>query len=185
MSPAVGAPGKGLLVVRGTNLPVVSGSTAVVRSGETSNTGFIFLSPSTPSAYFVRLPFGFPLGPATIEIQNGATSSNAFPITIAAAPGTPVITNVYNASVVSTAQVTSGATLYIAADGIDTLGAVVRFQQGATIQDVAASSAVSNSSIGLAIEVAAPTLVPGSVDVSVRQGGSAFSATVPLTVPSP
>jgi hypothetical protein len=185
VSPATGAPGEGFLVVRGTDLPGVSGSTAVVRSGETTDTGFIFLSPSTPSAYFVRLPDGFPLGPATIEIHNGETSSNAFPITIASTPGTPVITNVYDGSFVATTQTASGATIYVAADGIDTLGAVVRFQQGESIQDVGASSAVSNGAIGLAVQVTVPTLAPGSVYVSIRQGASAFSTPVLLTVPLP
>ena len=113
VSPAIGKPGEGFLVVRGIGLPAFDGSTAVVTSGETTGNGFILVSSSTPSAYFVRLPSGFPLGPATIEIQNGETSSNAYPMTVASTPGTPVITNVYALSpygFVTTTEVTSGGT---------------------------------------------------------------------------
>lgn len=178
-------PTSGFLVVRGANLPAPSGATAVVSNGTTTSNGFIFLPPSTTSAYWVRMPTGFPPGPATIQITDGgSTTSNAFPITISATPGTPVITNILDASFFVTSSVAAGSTIYVQADGIDTAGSVVRFQQGPTIIDVASTSASSSSGIGLAAQFVAPLgLSAGTVDVSIRQGTSAFSAPVALTVP--
>jgi hypothetical protein len=183
VSPSSGAPGEGFMVLRGTGFPDPFTSTAVVSNGLASANGFIFGSPSTASAYWVRLPFGFPLGPATIQIQNGPTTTSTFPITVSATPGTPVITAVYGPTFVPTNSITAGGTVYVAADGIDTLGAVIRFQQGATITDVPAGTALSSASLGLALTVTVPPgLTLGPVSVSIRQAGSAFSAPVALTV---
>ena len=181
-SPSSGAPGEGFVVIRGTNLPDPSGSTAVVTNGATTLNGFIFLSPSTSSAYWVRLPFGFPPGAATITIQNGAAATNAFPISVSATPGTPVITNILDGNFSPIATVSAGNTIYVQADGIDTLGSVVRFQ-GATIIDVSSGTAVSSASIGLVVAIVVPPgLVSGPVSVSIRQGASAFSTPITLTV---
>ena len=199
VTPDVGKPGEGLLVVRGNNLPEVEGSIAVVRGGveyDYAADGIIVLGPSSPSAYFVRLPAGFPLGPATIQIRNGDTESNEFDITAQSIPGTPVITNVYRIVTyscrttkfivnVSTRQRRSRPvrTIYVAADGIDTSGPVVRFRQGGTVQDVGASTVIANVDIGTAAEVTAPSLAPGLVYVSIKQGAGDFSEEVELEVP--
>jgi hypothetical protein len=111
---------------------------------------------------------------------------NAFPITVAATPGTPVITSVLNGNLVATATVFPGNTIYIQADGIDTSGAIARFQQGGTITDVTPVQGVSSPTIGLTAQVTAPAgLAFGPVSVSIRQGLGAFSAPVTLTVPPP
>jgi uncharacterized protein YjbI with pentapeptide repeats len=188
VSPSPGGAGEGFVVVSGLNLPPPSGSVAAVSNGMVTSNGFIFLSPSTTSRYFVRLPAGFPPGPATIQIQNGASSSNAFPITISATPGTPIITQVYSSpGQLPTTTATPGSKIAVAADGIDTLGWEVRFTQGASSFSVtpnASNFAVSNFNIGLALDVVVPVgLATGTVDVSVRQGASGFSAPVTLTVP--
>ncbi len=65
------------------------------------------------------------------------------------------------------------------ADGIDTLGLIARFQQGATITDVTSPVAYSNPSIGLVVEFLAPAgLVSGPVALSVRLDGE--SETFPI-----
>ena len=189
VSPSSGASNEGFLVVRGAGLPAVAGSIAVVTSGATTGNGFIFLSPSTPSAYWVRLPVGFPTGPATIRIQNGALLSNAFPITVSAVPGIPVVTGVRLPAFPAyafTSTVTPGTAVLIAADGMDTLGWEVRFTQGASTWSVTpdgSNFAVSNETFGLAAYVVVPAgPVAGPIVVSMRQGASAFSAPVTLTV---
>ena len=181
VSPASGAPGEGFLVVRGTGLPAVAGSQAVVTAGTTTANGFIFGGPSSPGAYWVRLPGGLPFGAATIQIQNGASISNTFDIDVSAAPGTPIITNVLNDRFVPTGSTFAGSTIYVQAEGTDTSGAVVRFQQGASIQDVSVLSTSSSPAIGLASQVVVPPLVSGPVSVSIQQGASAFSAPVVLS----
>ena len=189
VSPLQGKPGEGLLVVRGTGLPTPSSSLAIVSNGTTTTNGFVFQSPSTTSAYWVRLPADFPLGSATIQLDdpNAAGLSNAFPITVAATPGTPIITAVLNSDFISTTTVSPGETIYIQADGIDTSGAVTRFQQPASnlSTEVPSTAALSNQTIGLVAVVPVPIdLSSGPVNVSIRQGASLFSATVTLTVVS-
>ncbi|MBA2306069.1 MAG: hypothetical protein H0W08_26050 [Acidobacteria bacterium] len=188
VSPSTGAPGEGFLVVRGTGFPSPSSGIATVSNGASTANGFVFQSPSTTSAYWVRLPVAFPLGPATIQLSDPNTSpSNAFPITVTATPGTPIITKVFKYfrfAFFETTTVNPGETIYIQADGIDTLGSIVRFQQ-ATSTDVTPVQAVSSQTIGLAVEVTVPSgLLAGPVSVSIRQGASAFSAPVTLTVPA-
>jgi hypothetical protein len=188
VTPPGGAGGEGFLVVRGSGFPNPGTANAVVSSGQATANGFVFLSPSTTSAYWVRLPSDFPLGPATIRIVDQTTSatSNAFPITITATPGTPVITAVLNSDFLSTTTVNPGETIYVQADGIDTLGSVVRFEQLETPIDVASGTAFSSAAIGLVVQVTAPTgLAGGPVRISIRQGASAFSPSVTLTVPPP
>src|SRR6185436_17191164 len=78
-SPANNKAGEGLIVLRGSNLPA---DTAIVTSGATTGNGFVFTSPSYASAVWVRLPSGFPLGNATIQLRNAAGTlvTNAFPV---------------------------------------------------------------------------------------------------------
>ncbi len=184
-SPANGAPNEGFMVFRGANLPAGVGDVvAEVSNGVTTMNGFWFASPSSPTAGYVRLP-GMPLGAATVRLRNNAGTivSNAFPITITAVPGTPVITAIRdgNMNVVAT-PVPAGTTIYVVADGIDTLGAVVRFTQGANTWDVT-GIATSSAAIGLALEVNLPGVASaGPIDVSIRQGASNFSATVTIQV---
>ena len=186
VSPSTGA-SQGFLVLRGTAFPATAGSTVLVSNGATWATGFLFLSPSSPAAYYVRLP-SFPLGAATIQIVNGASVSNAFPITVSATPGTPAITTIFNASFAPTTTVSAGQTIYVSADGIDTTGVTVRFStpSGALIADVSPSSTSSSDTIGVASQVVVPTGVSSypSVQVSIRQGSGAYSAPVTLTVAS-
>ena len=76
------------------------------------------------------------------------------------------------------------STIYVQADGIDTQGAVVRFEQASGITDVTPITALSSANIGLVVQVTVPSgLVSGPVSVSIRQGSGAFSAPVTLTVP--
>ena len=133
----------------------------------------------------MRLPSGFPLGAATIQIGDPGSQgvSNAFPITVSATPGTPVITNALNSDSNPTTTINADGSFYLQADGIDTLGAVVRFQQGTNVFDVTAGTAFSNSNIHLIVQVSVPSnLAAGPVSVSVRQGSSGFSSAVTLTV---
>ena len=189
VSPSPGGAGDGFVVIRGANLPSPSGSTAIVSNGTTTLNGFIFQSPSSTSRFFVRLPAAFPVGPATIQIQNGASLSNAFPIIVSATPGIPIITQVYSSpGQLPTTTATPGGKISISADGIDTLGWVVQFAQGSNTWSVTPDSnnfALSNSVIGLTLDVEVPAgLTSGvDVDVSVSQGASGFSNSVTLTVP--
>ena len=133
----------------------------------------------------MRLPSGFPLGAATIQIGDPGTQrvSNPFPITVSAVPGTPVITNALNSDSNPTTTINAGGSFCLQADGIDTLGAVVRFQQGNNVVDVTAGSAISNATIHLMVQVSVPAnLLAGPVSVSVRQGSGGFSLAVTLTV---
>jgi hypothetical protein len=135
----------------------------------------------------VRLPNGFPLGPATIQLSNpsGPSFSNVFPITVTATPAAPVITNVFNSDFIATPTVNSTETIHVQADGIDTLGSVVRFQQGETITDVPSGTAISGATIGFTVQVTAPSgLQAGPISVSIRQGNGPFSAAVSLLVPA-
>jgi hypothetical protein len=190
VSPSNGAPGQGFLVVRGTGFPSPASGIAIVSNGATTANAFVFEAPSTISAYWVRLPSGFPLGRATLQISDPGipAASNTVAITVTATPGTPVITDVMvldAASYTSTSTVNAGQTIYVQADGIDTIGSVVRFQQGETITDVPIVQATSDPTTGLKAQVVAPSgLQSGLVLVSIRQGTSAFSGAVWLEVPS-
>jgi hypothetical protein len=94
-----------------------------------------------------------------------------------------VITNILDGNFAPTATVSSGNAIYVQADGIDTLGSVVRFQQAATVIDVASGTAISSPSLGLVVTIVVPPgLLPGPVNISIRQGASAFSAPVVRTV---
>jgi hypothetical protein len=183
---STGVPVNGFMVVRGTGFPSPTTGVAIVSNGGTTMSGFVLQSPSTASAYWVRLPAAFPLGSATIQLYDPSTAgvSNAFPITVAAVPGTPIITNVLNSDFLATTTVSPGSPIYVQADGIDTAGSVIRFQQGNSVTDVASDQTNTGSNIGVAALVTAPAgLAPGTVSVSIRQGPSEFSAPVSLTVP--
>ncbi len=183
-----GGPSSGMLVVRGVNLPAPSGSIAVVTDGTTTANGFIFLSASTEFAYWVRLPTAFPPGAATLQIQNGGVTSDAFPITVSTTSGTPVITNVFSDTLgTPTTTATPGQEIYISADGTDTLGWIVTFEQSGTTFEVtpdANNFASSNGDIGLALRIIVPAaLTSGTVDVTVQQSTSTVSLPMTLTVP--
>jgi hypothetical protein len=184
-SPANGKPNDGFMVLRGNNLPT---DIAVVQSAAGSANGFIYQSPSTPNAVWVRLP-GAPSGPATIMLKNaaGTVASNSFAISITPDPGTPVITGIFNnAGQPITAPVPAGTTILVGADGIDTTGAVVRFTQGTNTWDVPASGSASNSAIGVTAVVVVPAGAGGgTIGVSIRQTSSLPSAPVNLDVAAP
>lgn len=184
-SPANGTPGEGFMVFRGMSLPANIGDVvAEVSNGITTMNGFWFPGASSPTAGYVRLP-GMPLGAATVRLRNNAGTivSNAFPITITAAPGTPVITAIRDGGLnVVVAPIPAGSQIYVGADGIDSMGAVVRFTQGASTWDVSGVMA-SNAAIGTALQVNLPAdASAGPIDVRIRQGASAFSAAVLVTV---
>ncbi|TAK12921.1 MAG: hypothetical protein EPO35_10865 [Acidobacteria bacterium] len=185
-SPANNAPGEGFIVLRGSNLPT---NTAVVVSGATTQNGFVFQSPSSATAVWVRLPFGQPLGAATVQLKDaaGTVVSNAFPISVTAAPGTPVITAFFTELGQPLVDpVSAGTNIAVSADGIDTSGSMVRFTQGANVWDVAPYSATSNTAIGLAALVTVPAGPSGGpLGVSIRQGAGAFSAPVTISFAPP
>jgi hypothetical protein len=186
VSPASGKSGEGFLVVHGTNLPAGLGDVvADLTSGAGASTGNVFYSPSSSTAVYVRLQ-GAALGGGTIQLRNNASTvvSNAFPITITANPGTPVITAVRDAGYnVITSPVAAGSTINVSAEGIDTTGAVVHFVQGANAWDVPVALTASDPSIGLAAQASIPAAaLPGAIDVSIRQGASALSAAVTITI---
>lgn len=189
VTPVNGAPGEGFIAVRGVNLPAgIGDSVAEVTTGVTTQNGFVFPSPTTPSAVYVRLPFGQPLGAGTIRIRNlaGTIVSNAFPITLTATPGVPVITAIREPfGTIVAAPVVAGTQILVGADGIDTTGAVVRFTQGARTWDVTGGAA-SNNIIGTTLQVNMPgDAMTGPIDVSIRQGASAFSSPVTISVSNP
>ncbi len=186
-SPSNEAPGEGFMVLRGSNLPATIGDViAVVSNGVTTMNGFWFASPSSPTAGYVRMPFGMPLGAATVRLRNGAGTAftNAFPVTITAVPGTPVITNILDGAYNPiTSPVATGSKIAVQADGIDTTGAVVRFTQGATNWDVSAELVASSPSIGMVARVTVPAAAAGGpINVSIRQGASAFSPAKQISV---
>jgi hypothetical protein len=189
-SPANGKPGEGFMVLRGTNLPAGIGDVvAEVTNGATTVNGFVHGGPTIPTAVYVRLPFGMPLGAGTVRLRNnaGTVVSNAFSIGITAVPGTPVINSITDGSdnpIV--APVAAGSTIRVQADGIDTMGAVVRFVQGASTWDVAPGMVVSGFTIGMAAQVTVPAgATGGPVSISIRQGAGAFSTAVAITVAAP
>ena len=189
-SPASGAPGEGFVVFRGTGLPSGIGDVvAEVTNGPTTLNGFVHGGPTTSSAVYVRLPFGMPLGAGTVRLRNNASTvvSNSFPIAIAAVPGTPVINNITDPfDSVLVAPIGAGLGIRVQADGIDTTGAVARFVQGVNSWDVAVSGVVSGFSIGMAAQVLVPgDASTGPISVSMRQGASAFSAPVNISVSNP
>ena len=190
VSPANGKPGEGFVVLRGTNLPAGIGDVvAEVVNGATTMNGFVHGGPTIPTAVYVRLPFGMPLGAGTIRLRNnaGTVVSNAFPIGITAVPGTPVINGILDGAFSPVAgPVAAGGSIGVQADGIDTTAAVVRFVQGASTWDVPAASVASGFTIGMAAQVTVPAAAAGGpISVSVRQGASAFSAPVAMTVEAP
>ncbi len=187
-SPANGAPNDGYLVFRGTSLPSGIGDVvAEVSNGITTMNGFWYPGASSPTAGYVRLP-GMPLGAATVRLRNNAGTivTNWFPITITAVPGTPVITAVRDGGLnVVAAPVAAGTVIYVGADGIDSTGAVVRFTQGAMTWEVT-GVLTSNAAIGTALQVALPgDASTGPIDVSIRQGASAFSTPVTISASNP
>jgi hypothetical protein len=185
VSPTTGAPGQGMLVVRGTGFPNPASSVATVSNGGIRANGFILQAPSTNSAFWVRLPDDFPLGAATIQLSDPSVSaiSNAFPITVSAVPGTPIIRNIRNSDGTVITTATAGSTIYVEADGIDTLGSVIRFTQGDFFGEATSTQTISNPTIGLAARVTVlEGLLPGPVSVSIRQGNGALSAPVTLTL---
>lgn len=187
-SPANGKAGEGFLVFRGTNLPAGIGDVvAEVTNGITTMNGFWFGGPSTSTAGFVRLP-GMPLGAATVRLRNnaGTIATNWFPITMTAVPGTPVLTVIRDGGfAVVAAPVAAGTTIWVGADGIDTTGAVVRFTQGAMTWDMAVGAVASGNGEMLAQVTMPGDVATGPIDVSIRQGASAFSAPVTISASNP
>lgn len=187
-TPANGMANEGFLAFRGTNLPAGIGDVvAEVSDGVTTMPGFWFPGPSTSTAGYVRLP-AMPLGAATVRLRNnaGTAFTNAFPITITNVPGTPVITAIRDSGLnVVAAPVQAGTTVHVGADGIDTTGAVVRFTQGGNTWDVT-GVATSSAAIGMTLQVTLPAdASAGSINISIRQGASAFSAPVSIDVAQP
>jgi hypothetical protein len=188
-TPANGMPGEGYLALRGANLPSGVGDVlAFVVTGGTTQNGAVYFGASSPTAVYVRMPAGQPLGASTVQLTNvaGTIVSNAFPVTLTAVPGTPVITQIRDGSLaVVSGPVAAGSTIYVGADGIDSTGAVVRFTQGATTWDVTGVLS-SNPTIGTTLQVNVPgDVATGPIDVSIRQGASAFSAPVTIAVTNP
>jgi hypothetical protein len=177
VSPGNGAPGDSWWC--GTNLPAGAGELlAMAVTGATTQNGFVFQSASC-SRGCLRAT----LAQRSIKNATGTIVSNAFPLTITATPGTPVITGILDPGLnpVSGPQA-AGNAIYVQADGIDTMGTVVRFTQGANTWDVSGVG-VSNSSIGFALQVTVPVgATSGPINVSIRQGASAFSAAVVITI---
>jgi hypothetical protein len=188
-TPTNGMAGEGFLVFRGTNLPAGLGDVvAEVVSGAVTFNGFWFPGPSIATAAFVRMPNGVPLGPATLRLRNNAGTivTNDFPITITGVPGTPVITSIRDGGLnIVAAPVQAGTAIWVGADGIDTTMAMVRFQQGGFTWEVNAGAVASGSGEMLA-EVNVPgDASTGPIDVSIRQGASAYSAPVSISVSNP
>ena len=123
--------------LRGTNLPAPSGATAVVTNGDNTSNGFVFgcrRRQRPPTGCGCR-PVSHQ-GPATIQLSNGAAVTNAFPITVSATPGVPVITNILDGAGLDSPR--SGLPRGLRSTSKPTavirmaLGSVVRFQQGAS-----------------------------------------------------
>lgn len=187
-TPANGMAGEGFLALRGTNLPATLGDVvAEVTSGVVTANGFWFPGASSSTVGYVRLP-ALPLGAATVRLRNnaGTVVTNAFPITISAVPGTPVITAVRDGSLnIVAAPVLAATSVYVGADGIDTTGAVVRFTQGARTWDVSGTVS-SGQAEGVMLQVNVPgDAMTGPIDVTIRQGVGAFSAATTISVSNP
>jgi hypothetical protein len=175
---------------------------AVFSQGTSASPGFVFESPSRQNAYVVQLPNLF-LGPATVRLVFGATTTAPFPLTVAETPGAPQSLSVrgLNApptegtpcgggftSMTPITTIVPGQGIAVSAHGINTTGAVAWFTQpGRDAIPVQSGCAISNTDIGLAAVYRVPDgLVSGPVTVqlttTVNGVTSGLSEPVTLTV---
>jgi hypothetical protein len=203
--PSTAADGYGQLVtLQGSNLPVFG--RALFAQGPTWVDGFIFQSPSSPTAVFVRLPIAnfqpvLSPGPARVRLTDGAMYSNSAELTVSLTPGTPVLRSIVAtierplhapdgdpcgggiASTTPITGVTSGVGgVAVSAFGTDTSGATVVFTQGTSVTEVASACWFSNATLGVASVVPVPTLTPG-VPVTVQIRTTVKGVSSALSVP--
>ncbi len=122
-SPATIAPEQ-MIVLRGANMPA------------TSELGILFNQggPDLPASYtftagptlvIARSPVLLVPGPATVRSADGIATTPAFPITITAIPGAPVLTalrGVAGCGGADISSVTAAQQVFVLADGVDTFG---------------------------------------------------------------
>ncbi len=176
VSPNPSAPGFGQhLHITGTNLPGVNPADVILKFGLTDYTAqnIWHMSPTLVVARFL-LPT--PAGPATVRVKSpdGSIVSNAFPVTLQATPGAPVLTAVSTIAG-GTGFITSatpGQTIYVSAEGIDTSGATVVFTPTSPAGPSVNGTIVSTSGGAggtFSIWVNVPAIAPGTTfDVQVR-----------------
>ena len=150
---------------------------------------FVFQSPSKSESLYVRFIAGHAKNPSPgcpvylgpppglydLTVTTPTGTSNALPIEISAKPGTPVIRFL---KLKSNQRVQSegedlifrvGERIIVSAYGIDTAGAMARFEQGAKQIPVNYNRAISSPSRGIGAEYIIPeTLLPGEAQVRIQ-----------------
>jgi hypothetical protein len=179
VSPGAIATGIGFLALRGVNLPL---TTATITSGGATANGFVLPSSSTSSTAYMRVPAGFPTGPAFVQLQNGGVTTNPMPVTITTIPPPPIIVKVYDTTQAPITAVTAGQQILVSADGIDTAGSTVQFIQGTSTWEVPADVVFTNTTVGIAARVTVPAIVAGgaAVQIAINQSGGGYSAPIVL-----
>ena len=215
ITPSPAAAGYGQLVALNVaNLTTTSNVSVTLSDGATTNSGFVFQSPSTPQRIFVRLPFvgdnngtttNLMPGNLAVALLNGAQQLATSQMTLSTTPGAPVIQFVMGLSVPPADNTPCGTLdstaainvisprqgIAVSALGVDTVGATLAFTQGNNDPIfVQWSCAYSSSGFGVAPVFTVPSnLANGPVSVTmmttVNNVSSAASAPITLTVVSP
>jgi len=175
VSPNPSAPGFGqLLWITGTNLPGASAADVIFNFGGNDNTAQHIWYQS-PTLVIARFNVGTPVGNATVRIKSpdGSIVSNAFPISVQATPGAPIVSSVSNncngGSINSAA---AGSGIWLTAMGIDSSGVTAVFTPtspaGAPVE-VASTNTCGNTDPFAASYAIVPAFAPGTVvDVQLK-----------------
>lgn len=131
------------VTLTGSNLPA-TGMTDVLfgQSGADYPSDYVWLV--SPDLVIARVPTGVLAdGPATIRLKNpsGTETTNAVPVTVASAPGAPILLTIYNAwfGGTPTTNLNTGQEFLIEADGTSSAGTTFHWTQGATTISQAAT----------------------------------------------
>jgi hypothetical protein len=185
-------------------LPGRSTGSASITQGQRTAEAFILIGAGR--LMLVRLPFDLDIGPARLSITGPEEYSDAVSVVVSAVPAAPAITAIFPLESQPSAETPCGAgpvltpvttvvrsmAVAVAGTGVDTIGATVRFRQGATIVDQPAICGMWSASIleagrGVSQVVAVPAqLAPGPATIEMRTQingvDSPFSAPVSISV---
>ena len=203
--PSVAAGFGQLVAIDGVNF--TSSTSAIFSDGVTAGSGSVVTAASTATRLYVRLPFvgdgrtltNLRLGSISFSLKAGSTTIQRGTLILSSVPGTPVISAIYSLTTAPSTNdrcgsglsgspinsVPASRAIAVSALGVDTVGAGLRWVQGATTLYTDSTCAFTTSALGVGpVFSAPPALQSGRVDVSIRTtvNGKQSGWSAPLTL---
>ena len=172
-----------MIVLRGSDMPAALASGILFNQGG-GDMAASYAFYATPNIAIARSPVGLVPGPATVRSANGSASTAPVPITVLPAFGAPVLTAVNSGACNgSTAtSVSSGNTIYLLADGVDTAGSTVVWTSAVGSPISVPVGTVSGGPGSVCSWAVAPALTSGNWTLQIRSGSSPLSNGVGIIV---